>query len=52
MRFSGIDLREMLLPTTLDSLRPGRHAALQFIKPVQQNANAAHARGVLCFAPA
>src|ERR1700694_4012305 len=26
--------REMLLPTALDLLRPGRHAALQLFKPV------------------
>src|ERR1700674_3811652 len=29
--------REMVLPTTLDSLRPGRHAALQLFKPVQHD---------------
>jgi hypothetical protein len=40
----------MLLPTTLDSLRPSWHAAIQFFKPFRDNVNAAHACEVFCFA--
>jgi len=41
----------ILRGTTVDAFSR-HHAALQFFKPVQLNVNAAHTRGVFCFAPA